>query len=236
MCNETLKYLPQLSRAFQIDFRLSQGPPLPVEAPFPAALIDVIAGYHYLVNTLGFEPRNICILGESAGGTLAIALIRYLIMYIPSLPPPGSMFLLSPTADWGSSHMGQGSSFQSHMKSDFIRNFFLSGYPVRALLGNLPASTVDTSFWISPASHHLGKTAGLFAGFPPTLIVSGSAELTLDAMKTLRDRMETDIGEDVTYLEAPESSHTLLSYAWHEPEKTETFAKVEKWYSSLSIA
>lgn len=65
---------------------------------FPAPLLDALAGYLHLTRTLGFPPENITLIGESAGGHLALTLSRYLADI--SLPQPGSMVLLSPWADF----------------------------------------------------------------------------------------------------------------------------------------
>lgn len=46
--------------------------------PFPCSLIDGIAAYHYLVTIEGIPPERIVIIGDSAGGHLALALTRYL--------------------------------------------------------------------------------------------------------------------------------------------------------------
>jgi monoterpene epsilon-lactone hydrolase len=51
---------------------LALGYRLAPEHPFPAALDDAIAGYRFLLGQ-GFAPENIAIVGESAGGGLAIA-------------------------------------------------------------------------------------------------------------------------------------------------------------------
>jgi len=37
------------------------------EHPFPAALKDATAGYHFLLSQ-GFDPKRIAVAGESAGG------------------------------------------------------------------------------------------------------------------------------------------------------------------------
>jgi len=42
---------------------------------FPASLYDTLVGYLYVLNTLGFDPKNVLILGESAGGNAALALM-----------------------------------------------------------------------------------------------------------------------------------------------------------------
>ncbi|KAJ0116716.1 alpha beta hydrolase fold-3 domain containing protein [Diaporthe amygdali] len=46
--------------------------------PFPAALQDVVTSYLYLTQTLGIPSRRIVLCGDSAGGNLVIALLRYL--------------------------------------------------------------------------------------------------------------------------------------------------------------
>lgn len=46
--------------------------------PFPAALQDVVTSYLYLTQTLGIPPNRIVLCGDSAGGNLVIALLRYL--------------------------------------------------------------------------------------------------------------------------------------------------------------
>lgn len=75
--------------------------------PFPAALIDAVAGYNYLVGNIGFSPDDIIVLGDSSGGNLALALARHLIesrrmvedVTIPL--PPGGLILCSPWVNLG---------------------------------------------------------------------------------------------------------------------------------------
>lgn len=45
---------------------------------FPAAIQDGITAYNYVLNTLGVKPENIVLSGESAGGNLVLAMLRYL--------------------------------------------------------------------------------------------------------------------------------------------------------------
>ncbi|KDQ28795.1 hypothetical protein PLEOSDRAFT_156533 [Pleurotus ostreatus PC15] len=229
-CSEALKYAPHYTRVFQVEYRLSQGPPLEPSGAFPAALIDAMLGYDYLVNTVGFKPSNIMIAGESAGGHLALALARYIVhASIPSLTIPGALMLHSPTVDWGNTHRGPKSSMHTHANSDFVHNF-LSGYPTRSLVGSLPQSDAYLNAWISPASLRLEHSEGLFAGLPPTLILAGAVEMTLDPMKTLADRMEADMGKDlVTYVEIENATHAVLLAKWHEPERTHAYEVFASW-------
>ncbi|ROW02996.1 hypothetical protein VMCG_05751 [Cytospora schulzeri] len=66
--------------------------------PFPAALQDVLTCYLYLVRTLGVSPGNLTVSGDSAGGNLAAALLRYLERFGEGLgvPLPGRVVLVSP--------------------------------------------------------------------------------------------------------------------------------------------
>lgn len=228
-CRDWMKADATISRAFLLEYRLAQAEPLPLKNNFPTALIDAVAGYNYLVNVLGFEPRNIILSGESVGAHIAINLIRYLLQQsFPSLPPPGSLIITSPTSDWGGSHVG-GEFWVKNANTDFVQEFYY-GYPTRCQLGSLPREWAYLSPWISPASLNLPETKGLFKGFPPTFLITGGAECTLDAMRTLRDRMQDDLGnEKFEYLEVPDAMHAFVLLPWYTPENVETLTKMVEW-------
>ncbi|KAG0699435.1 hypothetical protein DFH29DRAFT_781653, partial [Suillus ampliporus] len=67
---------------------------------FPAQLVDALSGLYYLTQTLGFAAENIIVVGDSAGGHLAITLCRYLICEsFPLFPVPRGTILLAPSCD-----------------------------------------------------------------------------------------------------------------------------------------
>ncbi|KAJ3932925.1 MAG: Alpha/Beta hydrolase protein [Lentinula lateritia] len=74
-----LQHVDSVHCVFSSEYRLSSGEGVRAQNPFPAALIDALAGYVYLVNTVKFDPADIILVGDSAGGNLALALTRYLI-------------------------------------------------------------------------------------------------------------------------------------------------------------
>ncbi|KAK4242265.1 Alpha/Beta hydrolase protein [Achaetomium macrosporum] len=67
---------------------------------FPAALQDAITAYAHLVRRLGVPGRDVVVSGDSAGGNLALALLRYLSeSQGHGLPLPGGVLLWSPWTD-----------------------------------------------------------------------------------------------------------------------------------------
>lgn len=123
-----LKESERIKRSFAVEYRLSVGLPLGPENPFPAALIDALAGYNYLVNVVGFAPEDILVVGDSAGGNLALAMTRYLVEYASQLsealtahPPPGARLLLSPWTDLSTAtHDNPNASYYTKRSTDMI--------------------------------------------------------------------------------------------------------------------
>jgi epsilon-lactone hydrolase len=66
------------------------------EYPFPAALDDSVKIYQWLLST-GFEPKNIVIAGESAGGGLTLAIL--LALKELDIPQPKAAVAISPWTD-----------------------------------------------------------------------------------------------------------------------------------------
>ncbi|KAJ7223532.1 alpha/beta-hydrolase [Mycena pura] len=230
-----LRHNTKVRRVFALEYRLSSALPFASRHPFPAALIDYIACYRYLVEDVGFNPSNIIISGDSAGGNLAYALTRHISTDGGhGLPHAGALLLLSPTVDRADTHIGADSSIRRNARTDFVHRIFTSRFTYHALQGSLPDDEVATNSWISPGSLKIAQPSGIFAAFPRTLIVSGSVEMTLDPIRSLRDRMVDDMGKDrVRYLEVPESTHDFMTQTWHEPERTNTLKLVGNWVDSL---
>jgi acetyl esterase/lipase len=144
------------ARSFALDYRLAP------ESRFPAALHDAVEGYRWLLST-GIEPRVISIVGDSAGGGLAIALA----MKLRDLgdPLPSSVVALSPWTDMA----GTGRSILTNAKRD---PFFVPEDVERYAQLYLGAQSRQTPF-ASPLY-------GDFSGLPRLLIHVGENEMLLD--------------------------------------------------------
>jgi acetyl esterase/lipase len=234
MSRGLLKHVAGLRRTFALEYRLAPG------APFPGALLDALAGYNHLVHVVGFAPEDIVVCGDSAGGNLALALVRYLVDERPflagsGLAPPGGILLSSPWADMGASHDPAPPGYFA--RSDYIGNLpaARAKFAHAAFAGPLGMRALDTSRWTSPASKHVSPVPS-FAGWPRALVVAGGAEILAPAIHTLKERMAADMGEgtgagQVCYIEAPDAVHDFMVMGWHEPERTEAFRQVAEWFA-----
>lgn len=244
---EVLRYLSELykssdvkstpanrcTRSFSLDYRLSV-PNRPRIGSYPAALLDAIAGYLYLIRFCGFQPQNIIVAGDSAGGNLALALCRYLRdENIGGMP--GSLLLLSPWADVSRSHSGPlstpnlFSSASRNKGTDIIsKSVAFRNTAVSAFIGDLPAKETYRNPYLSSCSLQLDPSEGGdgpdwgFEGFPvKTYIVTGSAEISNDQHLTLAHRMaagskrRTPIytGDKISETEDPYELAARLNYA-----------------------
>lgn len=77
------------SRIYVIDYRLAP------EHPFPAALQDAVAAYHWLLEI--YHPQEVIIAGESAGGGLTLATLGALKS--SKSPLPSAAVCISPWTD-----------------------------------------------------------------------------------------------------------------------------------------
>ncbi|KAF7342560.1 Abhydrolase-3 domain-containing protein [Mycena sanguinolenta] len=236
VAKDLIQHVERVHRTFGIEYRLSTTTPYAAEHPFPTALLDALTGYYYLVETLHISPADIVVMGDSAGANLAVALVRYLVENpIAALPPPGSLLLLSPWVDLGTSHDSPTSSLRAYKDSDFLippssPPSNMIHYSILAFTGPLGLGAADWNPYISPASKYIADKDVSFASFPRTFISAGGAEILIDSIRTLHTRMARDMGDRVRYLEAADSVHDFLMLPGvQEPQRGETFAAIAEW-------
>ena len=151
---------------FSVQYRLSGYSGL---NPFPAALQDALTCYIFLLQEHKVPPHHVILCGDSAGGNLAIALLRYIQEFGDNIgvPPPRCAALFSP---WVSPFdLDRVNNRNRH--SDYLPTSFLR-WGSHAYAGDLPNAVSHP--YISP----LGQP---FASATPIFINTGSAELFCDA-------------------------------------------------------
>ncbi|CAE6458656.1 unnamed protein product, partial [Rhizoctonia solani] len=230
-----------IMRVLSVDYRISASHPYPVAAPFPTAIIDGLAGYVYLTRGLGFKPQNVILCGDSAGGNLALGLVRYLRDNQElDLGMPGGVILISPWVDIIATDVRTpGNHVARNQKSDYVQPSTHSAagvYAYLSYLGDLTIEDTRKNVYLSPASFELDPTAipGMFTGFPRTYIVGGDAEIFMDSLRILHQRMVSDMGEElVVYDEVLDATHDFLAFPLWEPERSDTFTKLVEWIQNL---
>lgn len=93
-------------RCYGVDYRT------PPEHPYPAALDDCVAAYRHVLSN--HAPEDVVVVGRSAGGNLAVALM--LRARDEGLPLPSGLVLLSPQVDLTES----GDSFETNRTVDVV--------------------------------------------------------------------------------------------------------------------
>ncbi|KAK2610176.1 hypothetical protein N8I77_003629 [Diaporthe amygdali] len=158
--------------------------------PFPAALQDALTAYLHLVRRLGVDPAAVTLSGDSAGGNIAVALLRYLDAFGGALgvPRPGRVFLIAPwvapAACFPRRPVGElAVEEMPHYCSDILPSSFLRwGAKTYAPGGDVEASRGN------PYIQALGHP---FKAGVPVLVSVGEAEiLSTDGMAWAREMRE----------------------------------------------
>lgn len=129
---------------------------------YPAALLDAVASYQWLLDN-GYFGEQIILAGDSAGGGLAMALCMYLKDH--NMPMPAGIIAMSPWTDLTAS----GESYTTNYEKD-------------PLFGNTRESLIYQNDYPGdhdPMDAYISPLFGDFRGFPPMLIQVGSIEMLL---------------------------------------------------------
>lgn len=170
---------------YSLDYRVAP------EAVYPVVLEEALAAYRGILAS-GARPSDIIVVGDSAGGNLALELA--LALKEKGLPQPAALILQSPWTDMGTSRVSRVTNF----KKDLIlgEGTPFSGPVVEAAYaGKLPVDDPR----LSPVNADL-------RGLPPMLIQAGSYEVFLSEIEDLA-RKAGEAGVLTTLTVYPGMSH-----------------------------
>jgi monoterpene epsilon-lactone hydrolase len=176
------------------------------ECPFPAALDDTLAAYHWLLDT-GFSPERVVIAGDSAGGGLTIATL--VALRDAGLPRVAAGVCISPWVDLTCSS----GSYATKAASDPVVRAAGVAAMARAYLGETDARAP----LVSPLYADL-------RGLPPLLIHVGSEEILLDDAVALAERAKA-AGVDATLEVWDQMVHV---WHWFLPMLDEAQAAIDR--------
>jgi len=160
------------ANVFSLDYRVA---PL---HPFPAALDDALAAYEYLLQN-GFDHNRIIVVGDSAGGGLALALVMKL--RDTQQPLPKAIITMSAWTDLA----GEGESYLRNQSLDPMLGQNTLPLKHNDYVGNNDIKNP----YISPAY-------GSFEGFPTLMMHVGSHEVLESDTLTVAKKA-SDVGVDV---------------------------------------
>jgi epsilon-lactone hydrolase len=163
------------ARVHAVDYRLAP------DTRFPGAFDDCLHAYEWLVTHGGVDPQTLVLLGDSAGGNLAVAVTA--AARDRGLALPARIAVISPLADLTFS----GASLEERKHVDpLVTREMLESTVIEYLAGSDPRDP---------------RCSAIFAdmdGFPPMLIQVGENEILYDDAVRIRDAA-TAAGVDVTF-------------------------------------
>ncbi|QGN55498.1 alpha/beta hydrolase [Novosphingobium sp. Gsoil 351] len=187
------------------DYRLAP------EVRYPASLEDAAAAWAFLIDQ-GTSPRKMAVIGDSAGGGLAVALVQRLLERNEATP--AALVLLSPWLDVS-----------------------VSGRRAKELEARDPTITIPLLRWLGErmqseaAASRFAPLEHAFAGFPPTLIQVGSDEVLLEDSERLASKLRA-AGCAVDLEVAAGLFHVYQAFA---PRLAEADAAIERIGAFLTL-
>jgi epsilon-lactone hydrolase len=180
------------------------------EHPFPAAIDDVVAAWHWLRADRDLSANSLAVAGDSAGGGLSVALLVATRDDGEALP--AAAVLMSPTVDLTSS----GASMTERVDQDPIST--------PAMLRQFASDYLDGADPKTPLASPLFAS---LSGLPPLLVQVGTADLLLSDSERLA-RAATEAGVEVT-LEVGEGLPHVYQLLLGTPEAAEATEQIGKF-------
>jgi acetyl esterase/lipase len=164
------------------------------EHRFPAPVEDTAAAIRFLMTEARFAAERIALVGDSAGGNLALT--GLLAHREAGGEDPGAVVLLSPWTD----HAARGESYATRSALDPIHQRRMILHTAALYLGD--ADPLQP--WASPTEAEVSQ-------FPPTLIQVGDRETVLDDSRDFAAKLSA-VGRDITCQVWPGMIHVFQQF------------------------
>ena len=193
-------------KVVSIDYRM------PPDFPYPAAMDDAMAVWKEVVKSN--DPKKMAIFGTSTGGGMTLAMV--LRAKAEGLPLPGAT---APGTPW-SDMTKTGDTYFTNEKVD---NILVSNDGWLGDAAKLYANGHDLK------DPQLSPIYGDFAGFPPTILTSGTRDLFLsNTVRTHRKLRQAGVISDLHVFEG--QSHAQYAGDPDAPETKEHFGELTAFF------
>lgn len=189
-------------KVLAINYRLAP------EHPFPASLMDAFNSYQWLISEKDFNPKNIIIGGDSAGGTLTLSVL--IKIRNEDQPLPKAAFCISPATDM----TGSGESYTTKADVDPF---------LTPELGDLVSDNYLKD--VDPKNPLVSTLFADLHRLPPIYIQVGTSEILLDDSKKIAEKLEAS-GVDVELEIWEDMIHVFAAFASFAPESREAIEKI----------
>lgn len=197
---EALIALAANARTFALDYRLSP------EHRFPAQLEDAMSAYQWLLES-GCGPGKLVVIGDSAGGNLALALL--LAAREAAIALPGLVVALSPATDFESEYP----SLSGNREFDWIDLQMLGGW---------------CDWFCDAAQRRDPLISPLWAdlrGLPPIYMQAGGCEILYDSICAFADRGREQ-GAEVTLESWENMNHVFQMFGTEAAQSLEALRRI----------
>ena len=213
------------SQVFMVDYRLAP------EAPYPAPLADCTAAFDWIAAhaaRFDLDPARLVLGGDSAGGHLAIGVIRWLAAGRLGRAPqaaPAALVLVYPVTDARMLHnsyarFANGYYLSAAQMAWFWQQFVPQGLEVDGVAVTLEHP--DLSPLLADDLHAL----------PPTLVVTSQCDILHDEGQAFAGALR-NAGVECDYLEVPAMIHGCLRFraalAQARALPAQVTARLDRW-------
>jgi len=194
--------------ALGVNYRLAP------EWPFPAGLDDCTAVLRWMReqgSTIGGDPSWVAVAGDSSGGNFAAALP--LKAGMEGIAPPDAVIPLCPITDF---HFEDYASFERLGPLGIVYDTAFIGF-IRG------AYAVHRKNWSHP---HVSPIRGDLRGYPPALIISGTADPLIDDNRAFAWKLREHGNAQVEHLVSEGMPHGYYFFPGLFKEGDEAFAAI----------
>ncbi|KAF2760351.1 alpha/beta-hydrolase [Pseudovirgaria hyperparasitica] len=194
----TLNKHAKLPFVFAPQYRLSGAP---TNGKFPAAFQDAVTTYLYPLHDLEVPASRIIISGDSAGGNLCLALLRYIAQFGKEvdIPAPGASLLFSPWVEPHGSYDQARTRMAPNYATDYIHSSFGAWGISKYIPDSMKSPSAKFAEYISPLGNPFKSTVPIWITVGGSEVLLGDDTQLYEELKKEGNEVALDIQENAPH-------------------------------------